>query len=95
MNGDHNNQYYDNILPFHSAHKKSGGKSSKKRFLVKLKKRFFVLKDWRKSEVLIKNAEPSKYRRFELSQGIDQIEECIFYYVNGVIQMATFPRSAN
>jgi hypothetical protein len=98
MNSYPSDLFHNNYIPFRNIKKASVEKNLKRRFLVKLKRRFPVLNDWGKSVNSIQNSEHLKFTKPELnkfSQGFDQIEECVFYYVNGVIQMATFPKSVN
>ena len=96
MNGDQGKLFPNNYTPFRD--KKYSGRKLKKRFLVKMKRKFHVLHDWSKSVKSFGNPEQSKLKSLELkkfSQGFDQFEECIFFYVNGVIQMANISKSAN
>lgn len=97
MNGDMGNPIY-NDLSFSNYRRIQSGKNLKKRFLVKLKKRFPSIIKWSKSADHFKKSDAlnfSKPERNQISQGFDQIEECVFYYINGVIQMATISKSAN
>lgn len=98
MNSETGNPYYNRYNPFKNKKNTSRSKSLKRRFLVRMKRRFPAFKDWSESLTANQQIEPFKYKKPDfnrITQGIDQLEECIFYYVNGVIQMATIPRSAN
>lgn len=95
MNGDMGNPFYKD-LPLRKTSQTRSGKNLKRRFLVKLKKRCPI--KWRKSTDRFEKSNAlifSKLERNQISQSYDHMKDCLFYYVNGVIQMATFTKSAN
>lgn len=63
-----------------------------------MKRKIRTLIERRNSNDSKKNSEKfmkKKPEHYKILKRQDPIEDCIFYYANGIIQMATFPRSAN
>ncbi|MBK7425850.1 MAG: hypothetical protein IPI60_01845 [Saprospiraceae bacterium] len=90
--------YNDNYILSNSPTKDFQGKNCKSRFPVKSNRKFHTYIKRRKTLDERKNSEKLKFKNHELfkvSQGFEQIEECVFYSLNGIIHMATLPKSDN
>lgn len=90
--------YYDNYFISDIPAKSFPGKNSKSRFPVKIKRNFPAFIERRNSSNSKKTSVKFNSQNLKLnkiSKGSDQIVDCIFYYANGIIQMAIFPKSAN
>ncbi len=90
--------YNDNYILSNNPIKGFQGKNCKSRLPFKIKRKFPASIERRNSSNSKKTSEKFKYKNpelFDISKGSDPIEDCIFYYANGIIQMATLPKSAN
>lgn len=90
--------YNKNSIRFKSLLNILSGKKFKSSFPIKVNRKLPAFIERRKALHSGKNSEKlnhKKHELFKISQGFERIEECIFYSLNGIIHMATLPKSDN